>query len=68
MYRAFDLTVTIQEIGNIVEHNDSQQIKMGKNIGLQCSQDFDDKYRELYKQWYGKWDRINERYICKKSL
>ena len=51
MYRAFDLTVTIQEIGNIVEHNDSQQIKMWKNIGLQCSQDFDDKYRELLKSY-----------------
>ena len=51
MYKVFDLKLTNKEFGNVLKHNDSQQIKIWENIGKQYKQEFNNKYRRLLKKY-----------------
>lgn len=51
MYRSFDLRITNEELGDVIENNSTERLRVWKSLGWQSKQEFDYEYKELLKDY-----------------
>lgn len=51
MYRSFDLRITNEDLGDVIENNSTERLRLWKSLGRQSKQEFDCEYKELLKDY-----------------